>query len=101
MAMTSGDYYSNARFDADLKAQAQRELECAGAAGAECLTNALIWYSECRVWSQSPHRSGCRPRHIEVKVRQIADVENIEHLADETKVNLFSELEGLRHTDVL
>ena len=72
----------------ELKTQPRRELERARAAGAERLTDALIRLSE---W----------PDQIEVEVRQIADVEDIKHLADEMKINLFPEPECLRNADVL
>src|SRR5262245_32787880 len=85
----------------ELKTQPRRELERARPAGAERLTNTLVWQAEGRVRygfsSDYRYRSG----QIEVEARHIADVENIEHFADETKVDFFLEAECLRHSDVL
>src|SRR5262245_5940243 len=80
----------------ELKTQPRRELERAGPAGAERLTDALVGRSEYRLIRV---RSYCGL--VEVEVRQIADVEDIEHFADEAKIDLFPEPECLRHADVL
>src|SRR5262249_55603029 len=72
----------------ELKTQPPRELERARAAGAERLTDTLVRLSE---W----------PDKIEVEVRQIADVEDVEHFTNETKVDPFLEPERLCHSNVL
>src|SRR5262245_26087687 len=85
----------------ELKTQPRRELERTRPAGAECLTNTLVWQAESWVRLDFSvdhrHRSG----QIEVEARHIADVENIEYFADETKVDFFLEAKCLRHSDVL
>src|SRR5262245_49051041 len=85
----------------ELKTQPRRELERARAAGAKRLTDALVGHAECRVRRQNSRRRGRRTGQIEVEVRHIADVEDIEHFTDETKVNLFFEPERFRHSDIL
>src|SRR5262245_16152873 len=83
----------------ELKAQARRELESARSAGAERLTDALVRFSERRIrlGDSVYYRTG----QVEVEARHIADVEDIEHFADETKVNFFFETERLHHADIL
>src|SRR5262249_26135185 len=84
----------------ELKSQPRRELERARPAGAERLTDALVRFSE-RVVRLNVSGREYRAGQIEVEARHIADVENIEHFADETKVDFFLEAECLRHADVL
>src|SRR5262245_16650486 len=84
-----------------LKTQPRRELERARAAGAERLTDALVWQAESRVRNGFSIDYRYRWGHIEVKARHIADVENIEYFANKTKVDFFLEAECLRHSDVL
>ena len=83
----------------ELKTQPRRELERARPAGAESLTDALVWQAErgVRYRDSVDYRSG----QIEVEARHIAYVEDIEHFTNETKVNPFFEPERLRHAEIL
>ena len=83
----------------ELKVQARRKLESARSAGAEGLTNTLVRFS--KRWVRLSDSVYYRTGQVEVEARHIADVEDIEHFADETKVNFFFETERLHHADIL
>src|SRR2546426_12820210 len=73
-----------------LEAKPRGELKCARPAGAERLPHALVRLPERR-----------RDDEVEVEVRQVRGVEDVEHLADQTKLGPSRQRDRLHDPDVL